>query len=205
MAYADDFVRYVGKPSLAVADEENHGLHALYRLYRAGEGWVFLAAPRQREWVALTEVLGRGELSADERFATEAARLEHDDELVGALAEVFATDAAAAWEERLTNAGVACVEAYGASHSEFTCTDPVLRETGLVVEVDHPLFGPVLRAAPPVALSETPGRVAPGCLVGQHTESILAELGYSPARLEQLIANGTVFACRTDTSRRVPT
>ena len=43
LAYADDFVRYEGKPVLATPDEENHGLHALYRLYRAERGWVFLA------------------------------------------------------------------------------------------------------------------------------------------------------------------
>jgi crotonobetainyl-CoA:carnitine CoA-transferase CaiB-like acyl-CoA transferase len=193
MAYADDFVRYAGKPPLAVADEENHGLHALYRLYRAAGGWIFLAAPRQREWVALVEALGRADLAADERFASEAARTEHDDELVAALADVFVTEAAAAWEERLTEAGVACVEVFGASHSEFTCTDPVLRETGLVVEVEHPRFGPVLRAGPPVALSETPARVAPGCLVGQHTAAILAELGYAPERIDELTAQGTVF------------
>ena len=46
VAYADDFVRYAGKPTLSVVDEENYGRHALYRLYRAAEGsWVFLAAP----------------------------------------------------------------------------------------------------------------------------------------------------------------
>ena len=91
LAYADDFVRYEGKPPLAVADEENHGLHALYRLYRAEAGWVFLAAPRAREWEALVEALGRPDLAADARFATGATRREHDDALVAALAEQFAT------------------------------------------------------------------------------------------------------------------
>ena len=43
LAYADDFVRYEGKPVLATPDEENHGLHALYRLYRAERG---LGVPR---------------------------------------------------------------------------------------------------------------------------------------------------------------
>jgi crotonobetainyl-CoA:carnitine CoA-transferase CaiB-like acyl-CoA transferase len=69
----------------------------------------------------------------------------------------------------------------------------VLRVTGLVVEVEQPRFGPVLRAGPPVALSETPARVAPGCLVGQHTAAILAELGYAPERIDELTAQGTVF------------
>jgi crotonobetainyl-CoA:carnitine CoA-transferase CaiB-like acyl-CoA transferase len=193
MAYADDFVRYEGKPPLAVADEESHGLHALYRLYRAASGWVFLAAPRQREWEALTAALGRDDLAGDERFATEDARRAHDDALVTVLEEVFATRDAAAWEQQLIPAGVGCVEAFSASHSEFTCTDPVLRDTGLVVEVDHPRFGKILRAGPPVALSDTPGRAAPGCIVGQHTAAILTELGYAPERIEELVQHKTVF------------
>ena len=155
---------------------------------------MFLAAPRPREWETLVEALGRPDLAADARFATEATRLEHDDLLVATLAELFATRPASEWEAHLTALGVACVEAFGASHSEFTCTDPVLRETSLVVEVEHPRFGSILRAGPPVALSETPGRVAPGCLIGQHTEAILTELGYEPERIAELQTLGTVFA-----------
>ena len=193
LAYADDFLRYAGKPALATADEENHGLHALYRLYRAESGWVFLAAPRQREWETLIAALDCPDLADDDRFASEDARREHDDALVALLADEFATRDAAAWEQQLTAAGVACVEAFAASHSEFTCTDPVLRDTGLVMEVDHPRFEKILRAGPPVALSETPGRVAAGSLIGQHTDQILGELGYSPEQVEDLKTKQVVF------------
>jgi crotonobetainyl-CoA:carnitine CoA-transferase CaiB-like acyl-CoA transferase len=63
----------------------------------------------------------------------------------------------------------------------------------LVVEVEHPRFGTVLRAAPPVSFSETPGRVAPSCLLGEHTEAILAELGYSPEQIADLETRKVVF------------
>ena len=63
---------------------------------------------------------------------------------------------------------------------------------GLVVEVEHPYFGTLLRPAAPVALSETPGRVAPGCMVGQQTESILRGLGYDDNRINGLAAAGVV-------------
>ncbi len=193
LAYADDFVRYDGKATLPVADEENHGLHALYRLYRAASGWVFLAAPRQREWEALLAALDRHDLANDDRFTSEAARLANDDALVTLLADILATRPAGEWEHLLTPAGVACVEAFDASHSEFTCTDPVLRETGLVVEVDHPAFDTIVRAGPPVAMSETPGRAAPGCLVGQHTDLILEELGYSTEQIAEFKTRQVVF------------
>jgi crotonobetainyl-CoA:carnitine CoA-transferase CaiB-like acyl-CoA transferase len=188
LAYADDFVRYAGKPALPVVDEENYGLHALYRLYRADQGtWVFLAAPRARDWTRLVDALGRPDLLADPRFATGDARRAADDALAGVLEALFATRVAEEWEALLVPAGVACVAAFGASHSEFTCTDPELRASGLVVEVEHPRFGTILRAAPPVVLSETPGRVAPSCVLGEHTEALLAELGYTAEQIDDLI------------------
>ena len=146
----------------------------------------------------MTAALDRSDLAHDDRFASEGARLANDDALVTALADVFATRAAGEWEHLLTAAGVACVQAFEASHSEFTCTDPVLRETGLVVEVDHPAFDKILRAGPPVAMSETPGRAAGGCLVGQHTDQILEELGYSAEQVEELKTKQVVFGRAAD-------
>jgi crotonobetainyl-CoA:carnitine CoA-transferase CaiB-like acyl-CoA transferase len=92
----------------------------------------------------------------------------------------------------LTPQGIAVVQASEGAHSEFTCTDPVLRETGLVVEVDSPIFGPIVRAAPPVAFSETPGRAAPGCMVAQHTRAILTEIGYDVDQIDALVAASVV-------------
>jgi formyl-CoA transferase len=69
----------------------------------------------------------------------------------------------------------------------------VLLKTGLTVEVDHPVFGPIVRHGLPVALSETPGRIAPSCLRGEHTDGILAELGYTAAEIDALKGARAVF------------
>lgn len=193
-AYADDFVRYEGKPALAQPDEDNHGLHALYRLYPASSGWIFLAAPKQAEWEALVGVLDRPELARDERFATAEQRRANDDALTTVLAEAIGERDAAAWEATLSAVGVGCAHAFPGSHSEFTSTDPVMRDTGLVVEIEHPTFERVLRHGLPVSFSETPGRLAPCCLSGEHTEKILTELGYSAEQIEQLRADEVVFS-----------
>jgi crotonobetainyl-CoA:carnitine CoA-transferase CaiB-like acyl-CoA transferase len=193
-SYADDFVRYAGKPPLPLVDEDSHGVNALYRLYQVSDGWIFLAAPLQSEWEQLVVELGLTELGADARFATPAQRLAHDDELIAELTQRLAPTSADDLESRLTAAGVSCVHAFDGNHSTFTITDPVMRETGLTAEVVHPKFGPIIRHGLPAKLSDTPGRLAPGCLNGQHTEAILAEQGYSTDEIERLKRDKVVFA-----------
>ena len=84
------------------------------------------------------------------------------------------------------------VHAFEASYSEFTCTNPVLRQTGMVIEIDHPVFGQILRAGPALTFSETPSRVAPSCLNGQHTQAILRELGYDDDAIAKLKADAII-------------
>ncbi|MER5628231.1 CoA transferase [Streptosporangium sp. NPDC002544] len=196
-AYSDDFVAYDGKPAAARPDLDQYGLHALYRLYPASTGWVFLAAPRRREWEALARGLGRPDLLDDPRFAGKDARCEHDAELVAVLTESFSHAPAEVWEERLSSCGVGCAAVYEGTPSEFTLSDPSSRAVGAVAEVVHPLFGAVLRHGPQAHFTRTPARVAAGCLIGQHTGTILAELGYTEHEIARLMRDHVVFGSRS--------
>ena len=91
-AYTDDAVTYEGKAPLPSADTEHYGLGALYRLYRARDDWIFVAATDEAEWSALLDALGRADLAHDPRFATTASRRANDDDLASVLGEVFAPD-----------------------------------------------------------------------------------------------------------------
>jgi crotonobetainyl-CoA:carnitine CoA-transferase CaiB-like acyl-CoA transferase len=192
LAYADDFNQYEGKVPLPLPDPESHGLHALYRLYPARTGWVFAAAPRPKDWEKFAVAIGRGDLVDDERFATPAARQAHDDALIAELGAALAGRDADEWEAALVPQGIAVVRAFDASYSEFTCTDPVLRQTEMVIEIDHPVFGAILRAGPALRFSETPSRIAPSCLNGQHTRAILGELGYDDNSIAKLEADAII-------------
>jgi crotonobetainyl-CoA:carnitine CoA-transferase CaiB-like acyl-CoA transferase len=185
-AYSDDFNTFQGKPPIPRVDPEKYGLHALYRLYQAKTGWVFLACPAQKEWERFCTAARRDDLLHDRRFASPGARRKHEEELASILAITFQEKGAAEWEQTLSPEGVGCVKVFEGGVSEFTCTDPVLRETGLVVEMDHPIFGRTLRHGLPVAFSETPGRLATGCKVGQHTDALLTELGYTADQVRAL-------------------
>jgi crotonobetainyl-CoA:carnitine CoA-transferase CaiB-like acyl-CoA transferase len=185
---SDDFLDYDGKSVESHHDE--NGVNALYRLYPAAEGWVFLAAPLASDWPRLATALRTGadgtsadgdaavDISADDRFATPEQRVEHDAALAEAIGAVLATRGAAEWETAFAAHDVALAEVNQGSFSEFTISSDVVRDNGFVAEVTHPLFGRHLRHAPIVTFSETPGEARPACLVGQHTRAILRELGY---------------------------
>lgn len=191
-ANADDFFSYEGKPPRAIPDAEGYGLNALYRLYRAEKGWVFLACPFDHEWQRLCRTLGRHDLQDDSRFATTKARQQHDASLSHELEKVFATRPAQAWEELLTSADVACVQAEDSSMFHFFSEDRHIEENGFTTEVASLRHGTFWRYSPVLRFSLTPGKAGSGPLRGQHTPSVLKELGYSEEQIQDFKVRGVV-------------
>ena len=193
-AYSDDFCAYEGKRPAPVCDDDYYGVSALNRAYEAANGtWICLAVPTKHEFDALAVGIDRPDIRDDERFATATARQLNDSALVSLLAKEFALHDASHWEEILSKAGVGCVEVNMKGQPSFIAFDPVLRETGLTVTYEHPVFGEMVRAAPPVSFSETPGRVAPPPLRGEQNRTILTELGYSIDAICELEAINVVI------------
>ncbi|MBI4496895.1 MAG: CoA transferase [Chloroflexi bacterium] len=193
-ANADEAFDYPGRPPWSVPDADCYGLHALYRLYPARQGWVFLACLFQREWETFCRTVDRPDLLTDPRFQTEAARQAHDTDLSAELAQVFLTRSAAEWENLLTAADVACVQADRADMGTFFEEDPHVRENRLVVPAEraHLRFGDYLRHGGLVHFSELAGRYGSGVLAGEHTRPLLQELGYSDEQIDDLWARGVV-------------
>jgi crotonobetainyl-CoA:carnitine CoA-transferase CaiB-like acyl-CoA transferase len=181
-SYSDDAVTYAGKPPVPQSDPDQLGLSSLYRLYEVADGWVFVAAVTDRERDALAGAL---EITLPDDDGARAAVLSD------ALRDRKTVDV----EELLTAAGdgVAAVPPAALGHPGVVATDPVMLETGLAVEIDHPRFGRIRRHGVPSVLSDTPGRTAPGCSRGEHTLAILAELGYDDRDVERLVNAGVVF------------
>lgn len=187
-AVSDDCVRYEGRPERRIPDEMLYGLGALYRLYETAEGWIFLAAPQEKEWPLLCEALRPWlDLRADPRFSSAAERTRNDDALAAALESVFRCRHAAEWEQDLQAADVACAEIVQGPIARAVIADPIGRDAGFLVEVEHPTYGRHRRLAPIAALSLTPGEARAAPVLGQHTESVLREAGCSDAEIEDLV------------------
>ena len=189
---ADEYYDYADRPPIAMPDEEIHGLHALYRLYRCREGWVFLACLFQDEWETFCRTVYREELLADPRFSTPGARRANDEALVAEISAVFAGRAAAEWEELLVEADIGCVQADEAVEGDFYADHPHARANDLSVEVEHPYIGKYRRYGGLVEFSLTPGIYRTSTQIGQHTKPLLREIGYTDRKIEALGARGIV-------------
>ena len=185
-ANSDDFLTYKGKPERPPVDADLHGLSALYRLYRAASGWVFLGVVTEGEWAAFCEAAGRRDLADDARFATREARREHDEALAEELTRLFAERDAAEWEQLLAPAGVGCVQADADVPGTFFADSPQMATNGFDVRAEHAMWGAHQRWGPQVLLRGTPGSYRAGALAGQHTDTLLAEIGYDTEAIRRL-------------------
>jgi crotonobetainyl-CoA:carnitine CoA-transferase CaiB-like acyl-CoA transferase len=193
--YSDDFCTYAGKPPVPLCDDDYMGIHALERVYpAAGGSWVQLAVRTDHELSSLLAAVGRSDLLDDPRFADAEARAANDGALVKELSVVFAARPAAEWEADLSAVDVGCVSCDLKGQPVFTSFDPGLREAGLTRTYEHPIYGEMVRTAPPLAFSEGSSRFEPPCLRGQHNHEVLTELGYSASEIAELEDSGSVIA-----------
>lgn len=159
-------------------------------VYACADGDVILVVGNDGQFSRLCEVLGRREWIGDARFATNAQRVRHIRELSTML-----RDALSGWErERLISAldgvGVPC----GAINSVAEVfKDPQVKARGMLKHVPHPSGVDVPQVAMPIRFADTalPSLSAPP-LLGQHSDDILAELGYGAADIAALRAAGAI-------------
>jgi crotonobetainyl-CoA:carnitine CoA-transferase CaiB-like acyl-CoA transferase len=193
---SEDLVEYEGRSSLVEVDREILGLNALYRMYHAADGWVFLASVTDRDWERLVAALGPklGDLAEDARLTTGEGRRVADSHIIETLTTMFPNRAAREWEADLTAAGVACVEvAPGPSEATLWEGDGAIgRLLDLTVEREHPVLGtfPRLRSLVNYSRSTTVAPTTPA--LGQDTDAVLAELGLSPERITSLRDAGII-------------
>jgi crotonobetainyl-CoA:carnitine CoA-transferase CaiB-like acyl-CoA transferase len=163
-----------------------------FQNFRAADGWLVVAAAKQKFWERLCEVLGEPELGDDPRFATMAARDEHRDELLPVLEELFARRTVQEWLDLLVPAGVPAAKVNTVLEA---LAEPQTKARGDIVEHEHPVLGTVRSIRTALRLEadgeplERPS--ARGPFRGEHTEEVLAELcGYSPERIRELAEAG---------------
>jgi crotonobetainyl-CoA:carnitine CoA-transferase CaiB-like acyl-CoA transferase len=182
-ALSEDMVEYAGRPPLLAPDQDLYGLAPRYRLYAGADGtWLFLAAPDDDDWAALSTAL---DLPAELR--------DHDDELAAVLVERFAERPAADWEATLSALDVACVEVAREPVEDVVWLDGGIGEAmNIITPATHPVVGDYLRLKPLVRFSHSVGVVGPAPFVGEHTDKVVSELGYDADTMAALREEGVL-------------
>jgi crotonobetainyl-CoA:carnitine CoA-transferase CaiB-like acyl-CoA transferase len=167
-------------------DGMQFGFSAGHRLYETQRGWLCLVLPEPSHWQALFGALAVPGLAADARFADADARAKNDAALISILTEKFKTQTAQEWFSKLDAAGVP-VEIVSETFSRELHDDPDFRKRKWVVSYPHPVVGKLDQIGLLFDLSDTPGVVqGRPLLVGEHTQKILGELGYSDEQIKTM-------------------
>ncbi len=167
-----------------------HPLNAPYQAFSTNDGYINIGAANQTNWERMCRAIGREELLDDTRFSTNADRMGNLSALVELLQETFATRSTEAWLDVLLEAGVPTGPILDIAQVH---ADPQIRARNMAVELDHPSAGRITNVGIPTKLSKTPGSLRTAApTLGQHTDGVLADFGYSADDIARMRAGGVL-------------
>jgi crotonobetainyl-CoA:carnitine CoA-transferase CaiB-like acyl-CoA transferase len=160
-----------------------------YGAYQAKDGDIIIAAFQTQFWRRLCDVIGRPDLSRDERFATNDLRVANKAELTQILEEVLVTKTRAEWSAALDQADIPNASVQKVSE---VVVAPHTVARGMIEQVDHPIAGIVKMTGRPIKFvgrDREPLRPSP--MLGEHTVEVLRGLlDYSEKDIDGLVASG---------------
>lgn len=161
-----------------------------YQTFATADGNLVVALGNDAQFVRFCEVIGMPEVPLDPRFENNVERVKNRDKLVPLLAEAMARRGSREWLEVLEAADLPCGPI---NNLEQVFSHPQVAARDMKIEMAHPLSGTVTLVGSPLKLSASPVayRLAPP-LLGEHTDGILGELGYTAADIEALRKDGIV-------------
>jgi formyl-CoA transferase len=161
-----------------------------YETFTTADGEIAIAAGSERQWPRLCRALGLPALADEPRFATNGDRVQNRGELIATLSARLAERTSAEWLEALDRAEIPAgpindiAEAFGSAWAQARPA---------TVELEHPVLGRTRQVAPPFDLSVTPASIrTPPPLLGEQTDEILREIGYTTAEIAAFRAADTV-------------
>ncbi len=164
-----------------------------YQLFHAKDRPFAIGAGTDRHFRALCEVIGHPELAADRRFATNVARVKNRDKLLPLFESVFRTRTAKTWVARCTSASIPAAIVQGVREALDTPeAQPLIVSAGEYPAVRNPLR---------IDGNRLPAGTPPP-LLGQHTDTVLRELGYRAPEIARLRRDGIIGARPTSAGTR---
>ena len=166
-----------------------HRLNAAYQLFECKDGrYVAIGTSNDKHFADLMTVLGLEAHIADPRFASYASRKQHEDALLELVEPAVCARESREIEAALMAVGLPCA---CVNNFKEVFDDPHMVARGIVKDIVHPRLGPMRAVRNPILLDhDNPSidRYAP--MLGEHSEEVLRELGYSATRIDEFFSAG---------------
>ncbi len=161
-----------------------------YQALRTGDGHLMVAVGNDTLWRRFAPLLGLPELVDDPRFATNPDRVIHRGELIPLIEAALAARGSAEWADALSQVGI---PAGAINNVDAALVHPQVQARDMVLTAEHPTAGTLRMTGSPIKLSHHTTTVRrPPPTLGEHTDEVLGELGYSAADIAALRDSGVV-------------
>ena len=192
---------YFGNGEVPAAAGTRHRRSTPYQAYRTADGFVTIGANNDKLWKRFAEdIVQRPEWLTDPRFETLPDRMAHIDELEQEIEAITATRTTEEWVEICDKAGVpgGPVLTY-----DETLADPHVVARDMVVDLEHPIIGPMRTVGTGARFSGLDFEVrGPAPWLGQHTAEVLSERGVGEDEIARLFDDDVVFDEHPEMQRR---
>ena len=183
--------RWLMKGEVAKQAGNDHPTSIPTGVFPTSDGHINIAASGNNLWKRFCVAIGAPQLLDHPEHATPALRSQHRKALNERIAEITRTNTSAHWIDTINKAGVPC----GPINTiDKTFAEPQVQHLGIARPVKHPKLGDIKVVGQPINLSDfpQPASLQPTPDMGEHTDKVLAGLGYDKQAIEKLRAGGAV-------------
>lgn len=183
--------RWLMKGEVAKQAGNDHPTSIPTGVFPTSDGYINIAAAGNSMWKRFATALGAPQLIDHPEHATPTLRSQHRKALNERIAEVTKTNTSDHWIAALNKAGVPC----GPINTiDKTFAEPQVQHLGIARPIRHPKLGEIKVVGQPINLSDAPQpkELKPTPEMGEHTEQVLAGLGYDKGTIDKLRAGGVV-------------
>jgi CoA:oxalate CoA-transferase len=180
---------YLATGSIPQPLGNRHRLNAAYQLFETRDGrHLAIGTSNDAGFAKLMQVLGLDAHIADPRFATYASRKANEDPLLELVEPATRLRDVEELQAALVEAGLPCSRV---NNFKEVFEDPHIVARGVLRDDDHPRLGKMRVVRNPILMDhDGPDLVRTAPMLGEHSEELLSELGYTPEAIEKLIASG---------------